>query len=116
MECIAEKVYKLGKKECNGEALVKTLFGNATRNEQFVTDLTHHLHDNRTMSYKEELWLEAIDRFSLEKCPSKLITNAPNATKVICFSHLLKCLSSLLSQVFSSEISLFWVHTVCFYT
>ena len=85
MECIAEKIYKLGKKECNGGALVKTLFGNATRNEQFVTDLTHHLHDNRTMSYKEELWLEAIDRFSLEKCPSKLTHNAPIPTKSSAF-------------------------------
>ena len=85
MECITEKIYKLGKQECTSEALMITLFGNATRNEQFVTDLTLHLSDNRTMSYKEGLWLEAVVRFSLEKCPSKLITNAPIATKGVCF-------------------------------
>ena len=46
----------------------------------------------------------------------------PIATKVVCFSHLLKCLRSLYGKQCgprsdcSCRSSLFWVHTVCFYT
>ena len=42
-------------------------------------------------------------------CALFLTLNAPIATKVVCFSRLLKCLRSLYR-------SLFWVHAVCFYT
>ena len=48
--------------------------------------------------------------------------NAPIATKVVCFSRLLKCLRSLYGKQcgprsdYSYRSSLFWVHTVCFYT
>ena len=41
-----------------------------------------------------------------------LTLNAPIATKVLCFSHLLKCLRSLYGK---QRSSLFWVHAVCFY-
>ena len=47
---------------------------------------------------------------------------APIATKVVCFSRLLKCLRSLYGKQCgprpdcSYRSSLFWVHTVCFYT
>ena len=48
--------------------------------------------------------------------------NAPIAAKVVCFSRLLKCLKSLYGKQCgprtdcSYRSSLFWVHTVCFYT
>ena len=51
-----------------------------------------------------------------------LTLNAPIATKVICFSRLLKCLRSLYGKQCgprsdcSNRSSLFWVHAVCFYT
>ena len=51
-----------------------------------------------------------------------LTLNAPIATKVVRFSRLLKCLRSLYSKQggprsdCSYRGSLFWVHTVCFYT
>ena len=52
----------------------------------------------------------------------RLILNAPIATKVVCFSRLLKCLRSLYGKQYgprsdcSYRSSLFWVHTICFYT
>ena len=48
--------------------------------------------------------------------------NVPIATKVVCFSPLLKCLRSLYDKQCgprsdcSYRSSLFWVHAVCFYT
>ena len=51
-----------------------------------------------------------------------LTLNAPIATKVVCFSRLLKCLRSLCGKQCgprsdcSYRSSLFWVHAVCFYT
>ena len=51
-----------------------------------------------------------------------LTLNAPIATKVVCFSRLLKCLRSLYGKQCgprsdcSYRSSLFWVHAVCFYT
>ena len=51
-----------------------------------------------------------------------LTLNAPIATKIVCFSHLLKCLSSLYGKQCGPRLdcsyrsSLFWVHAVCFYT
>ena len=52
----------------------------------------------------------------------KLTLNAPIPTKVVCYSPLLKCLSSLYGKQCgprsncSYRSSLFWVHAVCFYT
>ena len=51
-----------------------------------------------------------------------LTLNAPIATKVVCFSRLLKCLRSLHGKQCGPRSdcsywsSLFWVHAVCFYT
>ena len=51
-----------------------------------------------------------------------LTLKAPIATKVICFSRLLKCLRSLYDKQCGSRSdcsyrsSLIWVHPVCFYT
>ena len=51
-----------------------------------------------------------------------LALNAPIATKIVCFSRLLKCLRSLYEKQCgprsdcSYRSSLFWVHAVCFYT
>ena len=51
-----------------------------------------------------------------------LTLNAPISTKVVCFSRLLICLRSLYGKQCgprsdcSYRSSLFWVHTVCFYT
>ena len=51
-----------------------------------------------------------------------LTRKAPIATKVFCFSRLLKCLRSLFGKQCgprsdcSYRSSLFWVHAVCFYT
>ena len=51
-----------------------------------------------------------------------LTLKAPSATKVVCFSRLLKCLRSLYGKQCgprsdcSYRSSLFWVHAVCFYT
>ena len=51
-----------------------------------------------------------------------LTLNAPIETKVVCFSHLLKCIRSLYGKQCgprsdcSYRSSLFWVHAVCFYT
>ena len=50
-----------------------------------------------------------------------LTLNAPIATKVVCFSRLLKCLRSIYGKQCgprsdcSYRSSLFWVHAVCFY-
>ena len=60
----------------------------------------------------------------MNTCVSKLLLtlNAPIATKVVCFSRLLKCLRSLYGKQCgptsdcSYRSSLFWVHAVCFYT
>ena len=55
-------------------------------------------------------------------CLTHLTLNAPIATKVVCFSRLLKCLRSLYGKQCgprsdcSYRSSLFCVHTVCFYT
>ena len=55
----------------------------------------------------------------LEFC---LILKTPIATKVVCFSRLLKCLRNLFGKQCgprsdcSYRSSLFWVHAVCFYT
>ena len=49
----------------------------------------------------------------------RLALNSPIATKVVCYSCLLKCLRSLYSKQCGprSDCSyLFWVHAVCFYT
>ena len=49
-----------------------------------------------------------------------LTLKAPNSTKVVCFSRLLKCLRSLYGKQCGPRsdcsYSLFWVHAVCFYT
>ena len=46
-----------------------------------------------------------------------LTLNAPIATKVVCFSRLLKCLRSLYGkQCGPRSDCLFWVQPVCFYT
>ena len=51
-----------------------------------------------------------------------LTLKAPIATKVVCFSRLLKCLRSLYGKQCgprsdcSYRSSLFWVHNVCYYT
>ena len=47
-----------------------------------------------------------------------LTLNAQIATKVVCFSRLLKCLRSLYGKHCGprSDCSLFWVNAVCFYT
>ena len=51
-----------------------------------------------------------------------LTLNAPIATKVVCFSRLLKCLRSIYDKQCgprsdcSVKSSLFWVHAVGFYT
>ena len=56
------------------------------------------------------------------KYKTLLTLNAPIATKVVCFSRLLKCLSSLYGKQCGPRSdcyyrsSLFWVHAVCFYT
>ena len=53
---------------------------------------------------------------------AKVTLNALIATIVVCFSRLLKCLRSLYGKQCgprsdcSYRSSLFWVHTVCFYT
>ena len=47
--------------------------------------------------------------------------NVPIATKIVCFSRMLKCLRSLYCKQCgprsdcSNRSSLFWVHAVCFY-
>ena len=61
--------------------------------------------------------------FTTEMQPNIFLTlKAPIATKVVCFSHLLKCLRSLYGKQCgprsdcSYSSSLFWVHAVCSYT
>ena len=61
-------------------------------------------------------------RMSVVRQQFPLTLNEPIATKVVCFSCLLKCLRSLYGKQCgprldcSSRSSLFWVHAVCFYT
>ena len=56
------------------------------------------------------------------KKKSFLTLNVPIATKVVCFSRLLICLRNLYGKQCGPRSdcsywsSLFWVHTVCFYT
>ena len=65
-------------------------------------------------------WLKACS--SLPRKNVWLTLKAPITTKVVCFSRLLKCLSCLYGKQgeprsdCSCRSSLFWVHTVCFYT
>ena len=61
--------------------------------------------------------------FSHQRGGNQILTLiVPIATKVVCFSCLLKCLRSLygkqcgLRSDCSYRSSLFWVHAVCFYT
>ena len=73
-------------------------------------------------------WDQSIASLRLNKitvlCPEArhLTLYAKIATKVVCFSRLLKCLRSLYgkqcgpSSDCSYRSSLFWVHAVCFYT
>ena len=62
------------------------------------------------------------DEFNTFAAIHGLTLKAPIATKVVCFSRLLKCLRSLYGKQCgprsdcSYRSSLFWVHTVCFYT
>ena len=57
--------------------------------------------------------------FLVSSCRN-ITLNASIATKVVCFSHLLKCLRSLYGKPCgprsdcSYSSSLFWVHAVCF--
>ena len=66
-------------------------------------------------------WHPKISNIPRENWPL-LTLNAPIATKVICFSRLLKCLRSLYGKQCgprsdcSYRSRLFWVHPVCFYT
>ena len=61
-------------------------------------------------------------RFKSSQPDLDLTFNAPIATKVVCFSRLLKCLRSLYDKQSgtrsdcSYRSSLFWVYAVCFYT
>ena len=58
----------------------------------------------------------------LQRLARMLTLNAPIATKVVCYFHLLKYLRSLYGKQCgprsdcSYRSSLFWVHAVCFYT
>ena len=68
-----------------------------------------------------DIWLTSVD--SDEPEVSLLLTlNVPIATKVVCFSRLLKCLRSLYGKQYgprsdcSYRSSLFWVHAVGIYT
>ena len=60
--------------------------------------------------------------FFRESWNNALTLNAPIATKVVCFSCLLKCLRSLYGKQCgprsdcSYRSSMFWIHAVCFYT
>ena len=63
------------------------------------------------------------EHYKCRAFPDPLLTlNAAIATKVVCFSCLLKCLRSLYGKQCvprsdcSYRSSLFWVHPVCFYT
>ena len=68
-------------------------------------------------------YIEKIHNYSVYTHVGGWLTlNAPIATKVVCFSHLLKCERRLYGKQCgprsdcSYRSSLFWVHTVCFYT
>ena len=81
--------------------------------------------DPRLFEYKQEgkvLPFNLILSWSLNHQCQTLALNPPIATKVVCFSRLLKCVRSLYGKQCgprsdcSYRSSLFWVHTVCFYT
>ena len=58
----------------------------------------------------DQIWLDNTWR-------NALTLNASIATKVVCFSRLLKCLRSLYGkQCGPRSDCLFWVHALCFYT
>ena len=72
---------------------------------------------------REKVLFQGCETLEDEPLPEVILTlNAPIATKVVCFSRLLKCLRSLYGKQCgprsdcSYRSSLFWVHTVCFYT
>ena len=78
----------------------------------------HHTFSFRTISFE---WMHQFHPLQKGKANVKYINltlNAPIATKVVCFSRLLKCLRSLYGKQCgprSDRSSLFSVH-VCFYT
>ena len=63
-----------------------------------------------------------MSEFTLTVSFFRITLNAQIATKVVCFSRLLKCLRSPYGKQCgprsdcSYRSSLFWVHAVCFYT
>ena len=97
-----------------------------TKTDDIVDNKNYSMH-NTDFLYKCHLAgigeLCEITRFYLHGFLSLtlLTPNAPITTKFICFSRLLKCLRSLYGKQCGprsdcSYSSLFWVHTVCFYT
>ena len=66
------------------------------------------------------IWVQIFTKTTrIQQLAGKELTlNVPISTKVVCFSHLLKCLRSLYGKQCGTrpDCSLFWVHTVCFYT
>ena len=77
----------------------------------------------RTISFRCFFWLTTTyfwlwNKKHFSSTHSSLTLKAPIATKVVWFSRLLKCLRGLYGKQCGprSDCSLFWVHTVCFYT
>ena len=96
---------------------------NAGKNFQFCQITT-----NWQISQLMKNWYTSVNRKdsdegALRRYTVKHLTlNAPITTKVVCFSHLLKCLRSLNGKQCgprsgcSYRSTLLWVHAVCFYT
>ena len=72
--------------------------------------------------YRMPFWNILVCRIKLCSLSCPLALNVPITTKVVCFSCLLKCLRRLYGKQCgprsdcSYRSSLFWVHTICFYT
>ena len=73
LSCISNKIHTFDNRWCDTKELANTVFSNDTVREQFISQMKTDVLSNRTSNKRDNLWLDAVDRFSLEKCPCEYI-------------------------------------------
>ena len=91
-------------------------FPNNKTNHNHKDDETHENNDNNHHRAETSFFFCGIFSLEQEETTNKIILtlNAPTATKVVCFSHLLKCLRSLYGKqtVWTQIRLLLWEQSV----
>ena len=108
-ECIVEKIHRVVGYWCDTQEVVDTLFSNDTVKENVTSELLAELtKDNRTLMSREKQWLEVLDRYSVEKCPGKVLLpyHIHLAMKQCLSLSLSLCLSLSVSLSLSLSISI----------